>query len=90
MTQTNIPKWQEQIEELLRKNYQGDELSEQVKKAIELTDLAHAVEIPSGDTGEAVSAVLAMASEELYPRAAVYVAFQLGVAYERLQDANRA
>ena len=87
MEQKNIPKWQEQIEELLRKNYQGDELAEQVKNAIELTALAHAVEIPEGDT---VSAVLTLASEELYPRAAVYAAFQLGVAYERLQNANRA
>jgi len=38
MEQKNIPKWQQQIEEILRKNYQCDELAEQVKKAIELTD----------------------------------------------------
>ncbi|MBA7464967.1 hypothetical protein ES707_00125 [subsurface metagenome] len=89
MEQKNIPKWQEQVEAILRKKFQGDELSKQVKKAIELTDLAHAVGIPSGDTGEAVSAVLTLASEELYPLAAVYAAFQLGVAYERLENANR-
>ena len=86
----NIPKWQEQIEAILRKKYQGNELSEQVKKAIELTDLAYAVEMPSGDAGGAVSAVLTLASKELYPLAAVYAAFQLGVAYERLQNAERA
>ena len=90
MGQENMPEWQEQIEKLLKKHYQGEELSEQVGKAIELTDLAHAVKIPSGDTGEAVSAVLTLASKELYPLAAVYAAFQLGVAYERLQNANRA
>ncbi len=90
MDTSKNPKWQQQIEEILRKHYQGDELSEQVKKAIELTDLAHAVEIPSGDTGEAVSAVLNLASKELYPMAAVYAAFQLGIAYERLENANRA
>ncbi len=86
MEQKNIPKWQQQIEDLLRDHYRGEELSEQLKKAIELTDLAHAVEIPSGET---VSAVLNLASKELYPRAAVYAAFQLGVAYERLENANR-
>lgn len=85
-----IPDWQKQVEEILRKKYQGDELSERVRQAIELTDLAHEVEIPPGDTGEAVSAVLTLASEELYPLAAVYAAFQIGVAYERLQNANRA
>ena len=90
MEQKNTPKWQEQIEEILRKNYQGDELAEQLKRAIELTDLAHTVEIPSGDTGEAAIAVLNLASEELRPRSAVYAAFQLGMAYERLQNANRA
>lgn len=90
MEQKNVPKWQEQVEEILRKHYQGDELLEQVKKAIELTDLALAVEIPSGFSGIPVSAVLTLASGGLYPRAAVNVAFQLGVAYERLQNANRA
>ena len=88
MKQENIPKWQEQIEELLRKNYQGDERLEQVKKAIELTDLAHAVEIALRGYWGAVSAVLTLASVELYPQAAVYAAFQLGVAYERLENAN--
>ncbi|MBA7702267.1 hypothetical protein ES703_111027 [subsurface metagenome] len=83
MRQKNIPKWQKQIEEILRKNYQGDELAEQVKNAIKLTDFASAVEIPEGDT---VSAVLNLAIEELYPRAAVYAAFQLGVTYERLRE----
>ena len=90
MEQKNIPKWQQQIEEILSKHYQGEELAEQVKKAIELTDLAHGVEIPSGDTGKAVSAVLNLASKELYSLAAVYAAFQLGVAYERLENENRA
>lgn len=90
MEQKNIPKWRQQIEEILRRHCQGRRASGSIKKAIELTDLAHAVEIPSGDTGEAVSAVLTLASKELYPRAAVYAAFQLGVAYERLQNAERA
>lgn len=90
MEQKNIPKWRQQIEEILRRHCQGRRAFGSIKKAIELTDLAHAVEIPSGDTGEAVSAALTLASKELYPRAAVYAAFQLGVAYERLQNAERA
>lgn len=90
MEQKNIPKWQQQIEEILSKRYQGEELSGQLKKAIVLAELAYAVEIPSGDTGKAVSVLLNLANKELYSLAAVHAAFQLGVAYERLQNAERA
>lgn len=84
-----MQKWQEQIEEILRKRYHGYELLKRLKKAIELTDVAHTVEIAPGDIGEAVSSLLTLASEELRPLAAAYAAFQLGIAYERLQNADR-
>lgn len=81
-------KWQGEIEAILRKQFQGDELTEQVKRADELVNLTQAVEPPSGDTGEVVAQILRMASEDLDPLAAVYTGFQLGVAWERYQNAN--
>lgn len=83
-------KWQQEIEAILRKQFQGDELTEQVKRAEELVNLTQAVEPPSGDTGEVVAQILRMASEDLGPLAAVYTGFQLGVAWEQYQNANRA
>jgi len=82
-----MQKWQEQIKELLREHYHGDDLlklAEQVKKANVLVALIQDVEIPSGDYGEVVIQMLKMASEELPPLAAVYAGFQLGMAWERL------
>lgn len=86
----NKPMWQQQVEEILRNKFQGDELSEQIKRVEELANLAQEVEVPSGDTGEVVAIILKEASKDLRPLAAVYAGFQLGVAYERYQNANRA
>lgn len=90
MAQDEIPKWQKEVEEILREKFQGDELSEQLKRANELIDLVQEVEVPSGDTGQAIGTMLKLASEELRSLAAVYAGFQLGVAWERYQNANRA
>lgn len=90
MDQNNIPKWQKEVEQLLRERYQGDELSEQIKKAQELAKLVEEVEVPNGDNAQLVSWILKEASKDLRPLAAVYAGFQLGVAYERCQNANRA
>lgn len=90
MKADNVPKWQEEVEAILRKHYQGDKLSEQIKKAQELAILVQGIEVPSGDTGEVVSWILKEASKDLRPLAAVYVGYQLGVAYEKYQNANRA
>jgi len=84
-----VEKWQEQVEAILREQFQGDDLLEQLKKAEELTRFVQNIEVPSGDIGKVVSIMLRAASEELRPQAAVYAGFQLGVAYERYQDANR-
>lgn len=90
MDQGNIPKWQKEVEVILRDRYQGDELSRQLERVNELVNLTQAVEIPSGDTGQVVGQILKLASDELLPLAAVYVGFQLGAAWERFQNANRA
>ncbi|MBA7687153.1 hypothetical protein ES703_95613 [subsurface metagenome] len=90
MEQGSRPKWQEEVEQILRKRYQGDELSEQIEKAQELANLVVGVEVPSGDNAELVSWILKEASRDLRPLAAVYAGFQLGVAYERQQNADRA
>ena len=90
MAEGNQPNWQKEVEAILRDRYQGDELSEQLERANELVELTQAVEIPSGDTGQVVGQMLKLASDELSPLAAVYVGFQLGVAWERYQNANRA
>ncbi|MBA7475282.1 hypothetical protein ES707_10648 [subsurface metagenome] len=84
------PKWQEQVEAILREKFPGDKFSHLLKKAFELVDLLGTVEIPSGDMGQVVAPILKHASEELRPLAAIYAGFQLGVAYERYQNANRA
>lgn len=90
MEARKIPQWQKEVEAILREQFQGEELSELLKRAFELVNLLGAVEVPSGDTGEVVALILKHASEELRPLAAVYAGFQLGVAYERYQNADRA
>ncbi len=90
MDQNNIPKWQKEVEAILRDRYQGEELSEQLKMGQELANLSQEVEVPSGSIGEVAAIMLKLASDELPPLVAVYFGFQLGVAWERLQNANRA
>ena len=90
MEADKISKWQEQVEAILREKFSGDDFSQLLKKAFELVDLVGTVELPSGDIGQVVAPILKHASEGLRPLAAVYAAFQLGVAYERYQNANRA
>lgn len=85
-----IPRWQKEIGEILLEKFQGEELSKQLKTAEELIELTQEMEVPSGDTGQVVAQMLKLTSEELRPLAAVYAGFQLGVAYERHQNANRA
>lgn len=89
MKPVQIPKWQEQVEAILRKKYQGDELLTQVQRVNAFLALADEVETPSGDTGALVLLMLKWASDELRPLAATYAGFQLGVAYERYTNGNR-
>lgn len=83
------PKWQQQVETILRKEFGEDEFWKQLNRAFELIDLAQVVELPSGDMGKIISTLLRQASEELRPLAAAYTAFKLGMVYERLQNAER-
>jgi len=84
-----LPKWRQEVEAILREQYKGTELEQWLKAADELIDLALEVEVPSRDSGKVVTTFLRLASVELRPLAAVYAGFQLGVAYERLRNANR-
>ncbi|MBA7629083.1 hypothetical protein ES703_36581 [subsurface metagenome] len=90
MAEEKEPKWQEEIEQILRKRVPRPELSMQIAVARELVNLAKEVEVPSGDTGEVVAIILKEAGKDLRPLAAVYAGFQLGVAWEKYQNANRA
>ena len=90
MTPYNIPKWQKEVEVILRKQFPGKELAEQLKTVQELVKLSQEVEEPSGDNTELVFWILKEASKDLPAQAAVYAGFQLGIAYERYQNADRA
>lgn len=90
MAQGNKPKWQKEIEAMLRKKFQGDDLSRRLEIANTLVDVARKVETPSGDAGQVVSHILESISRELYPLAATYAGFQLGIAWERFHNATRA
>ena len=90
MEQPSRPRWRAEVEKILRERYRDDELSKQLKKAQELGNLVLEVELPSGANGQLVLWILEEASRELRPLPAVYAGFQLGVAYERWQNANRA
>jgi len=81
-----MEKWQQQVEAILKEQYQDDE--EKLKKANELVGLSLEVKPPHGDVGQFVAQVLKLASEELEPLTATYTAFRLGVAYARYKNIN--
>lgn len=78
-----VPKWQGEVEAILRKQYQGIELSEQLRKAFELIASVAAMDLPCDEYGKILAAMMRHASAELPPLAATYSGFMLGVAYER-------
>jgi len=79
------PKWQRQVEQILRAKYVGPELSEIIEHSEKLSELAIQVPPPSGRAGKVVALMMKEASRELKPLAAVYAGFSLGVAWERYQ-----
>jgi len=89
MAQEQDPLWISQVEGILRKAFEGDELQERLKEATPLIKLVQEIELPTEDKGRVVAVMLKAISEDLRPLAAVYAGFQLGVAYERHQNANR-
>ncbi|MBA7715970.1 hypothetical protein ES703_125029 [subsurface metagenome] len=90
MESRDKPKWQKEVEEILRKQYPEPEVSVMIGIANKLNGLADEVEVPSGDAGEVAAIMMKLASQELRPLAAVYLGFQLGAAYERLQNEDGA
>lgn len=80
MPRSEKPKWQKEVEAILRRKSKKDELPQIY---LELIDVAQQVEVPPGDTGKVVGYLLKAMSQELYPLAASYASFQLGVAWER-------
>ena len=76
-----MQKWQKQVREILRQRFPDDGSSELVKRATEILETP--VEPPSGDLGQVIAEIMKQASKELGPLAAVYIGFQLGVAWER-------
>lgn len=87
MAETEKPKWQKEVEAILRREFKKDKLPQVY---LELIDVAQQVEVPSGDTGQIVATLLKAVSQDLYPLAATYAGFQLGVAWERCNTKNDA
>jgi len=90
MAQSQIPKWQKQIEEMLKEQFNEDELDPVGEKVNELFQMANQVERPQDETWEAVKAIVHAAIENLKPLTVAYLCFQLGAAYEKLRNAKRA
>lgn len=63
MAENMKPKWQKEVEVILRKEFQGDDLSRRLEIANTLVDLASKVKTPSGDAGSVVAHILKHASE---------------------------
>jgi len=76
-----VEKWQKQVEKILRKRFPDDDASDLVKAATKLVETP--IDPPSGELGKVVAVIMKDASEELKPLAAVYLGFQMGVAWER-------
>ena len=87
MPKSEKPKWQREVEAILRRKSKKDELPQIY---LELIDVAQQVEVPSGDTGKVVGYLLEAMSQDLYPLAATYAGFQLGAAWERYNRKNDA
>lgn len=85
MPRSEKPKWQKEVEAIIKREFRKDELPQIY---LELIDIAQQVEVPSGDAGKIVGYLLKAMSQELYPLAASYASFQLGVAWERCNRKN--
>ena len=99
MEQSQIPEWNEtyrkQVEEILREKFKGLDFSDEergaeITKALELLDMIDQVERPQGVSWIAVRAILHLAIKDNTPLVSAMAGFQLGVAYEKLQNAKRA
>jgi len=76
-----MQKWQAQLEEILKKKFPDDEISEMVEEAIKVINLAGSGSI---DPPPVIAGIMRQMSKELYPLAISHASFKLGVAWERL------
>lgn len=83
MEPEQFPKWQKEIEEIIRRKFPDDSSTQLMKEAGELFNFLGEVEIPAGDVGDLVLILLKKMSAELRPLAAVFSGFKLGMAFER-------
>lgn len=81
-------KWQEQIEEMLKKQFSDNELDPVNKRASELIQMVSQVERPQDETWEAVKAIIHAAAYYMDSLTVAYIGFQLGAAYEKSQNAR--
>ena len=85
MTQKPIPEWQRQVEEIIIKAPEGTDAEELNNILQAILDIHQTVRRPEGPPGIVVNLILQGATQELYPMACAWAAFQLGVGYERYQ-----
>ena len=78
-----MQKWQKQVEEIVRKKFPDNGYSTLVKEATKILETE--VDPPSGDLGKVFLHLMKDASERkgLHPLTAIYIGFQIGVAWER-------
>ncbi len=81
-------KWQRDIEKILKKKFGGGELAREMRLVNLAISVIDVVEMPTGDMGTVVDAMLRKVSKELDPLAAVYASFQIGAAYEGLRQSG--
>ena len=85
-----MEKWQQEIEELLKREYSEDELKRKLKVLQDILDHYKDKEQPAGDEWDVIRVVCHGAVNELAVKPLFYAAFQLGIAYERYKNAQRS
>ena len=78
-----MKKWQKQVEEIVRKKFPDNNFSTLVKRATKILETD--VDPPTGELGKIMTQVMKDVSERkgLHPLTAIYIGFQIGVAWER-------
>ena len=89
MAENEKPKWQRQIEEMLKEQFSDDETERVRQAAIILLDKIKQVERPQDEYWEAIKMILHAAMEGFDSLSMAYMGFQLGAAYEKFQNERR-
>lgn len=85
MAKKQRPKWQQEIEVILKKQQDESGVGETVKIFDALLEIVKIIDIPEGNDGSLIQLMLSKMSQELYPLAIAMAGFQLGIAWERYQ-----